>query len=272
MSNESEPRHTGREIRDEILIEAPPEVVYQAWADPEMVPDWFVTRAEGRMEAGQTVFWSWTEEGEGMAHHVVKAEPPRRIVMELGVPQGLTLLEITVEQQGGHSLVRLVQSGFGEGPEWDDQYDGMLSGWMVALAILKHFAERYLERRRTEIMVLNDAEFDREGLLELQRTEEGLSRWLTRSGTVGESVGDPVQLVFADGRTLSGTILRKTPHETLWSWDEIEGVLEFKAFRGPAWGSKVGVRVMSWLDDVSELADLKDFLGGAVSKLATLLG
>ena len=29
---------------------------------------------------------------------------------------------------------------------------------------------------------------------------------------------------------------------------------------------------MSWLDDVSELADLKDFLGGVVGKLAGLLG
>ena len=272
MSDEFEASHTGREIRDEILIEAPPEVVYQAWADPDMVPDWFVTRAEGRMEEGETVFWSWDADGEGMAHRVVKAEPPRRIVLELGVPQGLTLLEITIEQQGGHSLLRLVQSGFGDGRDWDDQYEGMLSGWMVALAILKHFAERYLERKRTEIMVLNDAEFDREKLIELQRSEEGLARWLTQSGTVGEKVGEPVQLVFADGRTLSGTVLRTTAQETLWSWDEIEGVLEIKAFRGSVWGSKVGVRVMSWLDDVSELADLKDFLAGAVGKLATLLG
>ena len=45
-----------------------------------------------------------------------------------------------------------------------------------------------------------------------------------------------------------------------------------QAFRGTPWGSKVGVRVMSWLDDVSELADLPDFLGGVVGTLAGLLG
>ncbi len=272
MSNESEARHTGREIRDEILIDAPPEAVYQAWADPKTVPAWFVSRAEGRMEVGETVYWSFGVDGEGMTHRVVEADPPRRIVLELSVPQGLTLLEITIEQRGGHSLLRLVQSGFGQGPEWDDQYEGMLSGWMMALAVLKLFAERYFGRQRTEIMVLSDAEFDRDGLLELQRTEEGLSRWLARSSTVGESVGDPVRLILADGRTLSGTILRKTAQETLWSWDEIEGVLEMKAFRGPHWGSKVGVRVMSWVEDVSDLADLKELLGGAVGKLVTLVG
>lgn len=272
MSDQPEARHTGREIRDEIRIDAPAEVVYQAWADPETVQAWFVSRAEGRMEPGETVRWSWDSSGEGMAHRVIKAEPPRRILLELGLPQGVTLLEITIEQNEGYSLLRLVQSGFGEGEEWDDQYEGMLSGWMIALAVLKHFAERYLERKRTEVMVLNDAEFDREDMLELQRTEDGLSRWLIRSGTVGENVGDPVQLVFADGRTLSGRVLRQTPYETLWSWDEIEGVLEIKAFRGTPWGSKVGVRVMSWLDDVSDLADLPDFLGGVVGTLAGLLG
>ncbi len=66
--------------------------------------------------------------------------------------------------------------------------------------------------------------------------------------------------------------MRTCTHETLWSWDEIEGVLEIKAFRGPAWGSRVGVRVMSWLDDASDLTDLKDFLGGAVGRLVGLLG
>lgn len=272
MNDRPESRHTGRAIRDEIRIEAPPEVVYQAWADPDTVSDWFVSRAEGRMQPGETVYWSWDVEGEGMTHCVIEAEAPRQILLELGVPQGVTLLEITIEQEGGHSLVRLVQSGFGHGPEWDDQYEGMLSGWMVALAVLKHFAERYYGRKRSEIILLKDAEFDREGLLELQRSERGLSRWLTRSGAPGEDVGEPVRLVLADGRTLTGTVLRQTRYETLWSWDEIDGVFEIKAFRGPAWGSKVGVRVMSWLDDISELADLRELLGNVLDTLVALLG
>ena len=269
--NEREIPHTGRSIRDEIRIGARPEIVWQAWADPARVPCWFADRAEGEMEAGNTVTWYWDNGHEQMAHRVLLAEPPRRLVLEHDLPEGLTYIEVTIEQEGGQSVLRLVQSGFGEGPEWDERFDGMASGWMVALAILKHFAERYFERRRTEILVLQDAKFDREELLGLQRTAGGLGRWLSRSAEVGSSVGEPVKIVFENGQTLTGQVLRQTPYETLWSWDEIDGVLEIKAFRGVHWGSKVGIRVMSWLDDVSSLSGMDEWLGKAVTALVATL-
>lgn len=271
MSDDTQIRHEGRAIDDEIRIAAPPEVIWQAWADPSKVAAWFVDRAEGRMEVGETVRWFWDSTDEGMTHRVLAADPPRRLLLALDVPQGATLLEITIEQDRGHSVLRLVQSGFGHGPEWDEQYDGMASGWMIALAILKHFAERYFDRKRTEVMVLEEAGFDLQALQRLHRTDEGLSRWLSRSGYVGTAVGDPVRLILADGRMLTGTILRQTPFETLVSWDEIEGVMELKAFRGPHWGSHVGIRVMSWLEGAGDLMDLEGVLAKAVGKLASLL-
>jgi hypothetical protein len=142
---------------------------------------------------------------------------------------------------------------------------------MVALAILKFFAERYLRRKRREVLVLADASFDQKKILELQRTEGGLARWLTRSGAPGETIGEPVRLMLDDGRTLTGTVLRNTSYETLWSWEEIEGVLEIKAFRGASWGSKVGIRVSSWMEDVAELADLEGWLTTAVERLVDVL-
>lgn len=263
--------HTGRVIRDEMRIAAPPEDVYRAWADPDTVTGWFVGRMEGRMEPGETVTWHWDEEDPGTSQRVLVAEPPHRLVTAMELPQGVSYLEVTIEQEGGHSVLRLVQSGFGEGPDWDDQYEGMLSGWMVALAILKFFAERYFDRKRREIVVLADAPFDREEMLDLQRTESGLSRWLTRSGEPGGAVGEPVRLVLENGMTLSGTVLRNTSYETLWSWDEIEGVVEIKAFRSAGWGSKVGLRISSWMEDVAELAELEGWLETVVGRLTTVL-
>lgn len=272
MSENAEFEHTGRVIRDEIRIAAAPEDVYRAWSDPGTVTGWFVGRMEGRMEPGETVTWHWDEEaGPGMSQRVLVADPPRRLVTEMELPQGVSYLEVTIQQEGGHSILRLVQSGFGEGPEWDDQYEGMLSGWMVALAILKVFAERYLDRKRREIVVLRDAPFERDEILELQRTRSGLARWLTRSGAPEGAVGEPVKLVLEDGRTLTGTVLRNTSYETLWSWEEIDGVLEIKAFRGAGWGSKVGIRISSWVKDAAELADLEGWVTGAVGRLGAIL-
>lgn len=263
--------HSGRMIRDEIRIAAPPEAVYRAWSDPRTVTAWFVGRMEGRMEAGETVTWRWDDAGPGMSQRILVADPPHRLVTAMDLPQGVSYLEVTIEQDEGHSVLRLVQSGFGEGADWDDQYESMLSGWMVALAILKFFVERYLDRKRREIVVLADASFDREEVLELQRSEGGLARWLTRSGAPGDAVGKPVRLVLENGMTLSGTVLRNTSYETLWSWDEIEGVVELKAFREANWGSKVGIRISSWLEDAAELADIEGWVRAVVGKLATVL-
>lgn len=272
MSEPTEFEHTGRVIRDQMRIAAPPEQVYEAWSDPATIRAWFVGRAEGRMEPGETVTWSWDEEGPGMSQRVLVAEPPHRLVTAMELPLGVSVLEVVIEPEGeGHSVLRLVQSGFGEGPDWDDQYDSMLSGWMLALGVLRFFLERYVGRKRREILVLRDAPFDREAVLELQRTEGGLARWLTRSGAPGTSVGEPVRVVLENGRTLTGTILRNTPQETLWSWDEIEGVVEMKAFRTAAWGSQVGVRISSWIEDVAQLADLEGWLATAVGRLVGVL-
>jgi uncharacterized protein YndB with AHSA1/START domain len=272
MSEGKEFEHRGRTIRDEIRIDASPENIYRAWADPDMITAWFVGRMEGRMEVGETVTWHWDDPSPGMSQRVLVAEPPHRLVTEMELPHGVSYLEVTIEQEGGHTVLRLVQSGFGEGPDWDDEYEGMLSGWMVALAILKFFAERYLGRRRREIVVLGDAPFDREEVVTLQRSESGLGKWLTRSGDPGRHVGDPDRLVLEDGTTLTGTVLRTTSFETLWSWDEIEGVLEIKAFRSAGWGSKVGLRVSSWIEDAAELADLEGWATRAVEKLTAALG
>jgi uncharacterized protein YndB with AHSA1/START domain len=271
MSEEAKFEHSGRVIRDEMRIAAPPEAVYRAWSDPDTITSWFVGRMEGRMEAGETVTWYWDDSGPGMSQQVVVAEPPHRLVTRMDLPQGASYLEVTIEQQGGHSVLRLVQSGFGEGPDWDDQYEAMLSGWMIALAILKFFAERYIGRKRREVVVLADASFEREEILDLQRSEDGLARWLTRSGAPGEAVGQPVRLVLENGVTLTGTVLRNTSYETLWSWDEIEGVVELKAFKTAGWGSKVGLRISTWMEDVAELADLEGWLKAAVGRLADLL-
>lgn len=263
--------HRGRIIEDEVRVEASAEAIYRAWADPEAITGWFVGRMEGRMRAGETITWHWAEEQGGMSQRVLVADPPHRLVTEMELPTGVSYLEVTVRQEGGHSVVRLVQSGFGTGPEWDAQYEGMLSGWMIALAVLKLFAERYLDRRREEILLLREAPFEPDRIRALQRTEGGVARWLARSGSPGSAVGDPVRLVLDDGRTLTGTVLRTTRSETLWSWDEIGGVVEIKAYQGPHWGSKVGLRISSWLKDAAELADLEGWLSAAVGRLVDVL-
>ena len=271
MSDEHDIQHTGRVIRDEIRIDAPAEEVYHAWADPEAISAWFMSRMEGRLEVGETVEWFWDNTGTGMSQKVLVADAPHRFVTEVALPQGVSYMEVTIEQEGGHSVLRIVQSGFGEGPDWDDQYEGMASGWMLTLGMLKLYLERYRGRPRRELLALGDAPYEQTRLHVLQRSGPGLAEWLTRSGAPGSAEGDEVRLELQNGKTLTGTVLRTTPYEALWSWDEIEGVLELKAFRGAYWGSKVGLRVSSWRQDPSVLTDLEGWLKHVVQRLTEVL-
>jgi hypothetical protein len=119
-----------------------------------------------------------------MRQRVLVADAPHRLVTAMDLPQGVSYLEVTIEQQEGHSVLRLV---------------------------------------------------------------------------------------LENGMTLTGTVLRNTSSETLWSWDEIESVMEIKAFRGPHWGSNVGIRISSWMEDAAELADLDGWLPTVVGKLTSVL-
>ena len=72
-------------------------------------------------------------------------EPPRRVVFDGGEDvTGLAFEWLVEARDGGTCVVRLVNTGFGSGDEWDAQYDGMTEGWQLFLLNLKlhlaHFA------------------------------------------------------------------------------------------------------------------------------------
>ena len=94
--------------------------------------------------------------GEGMDETgtVTAWEPPRRFAYGTGAGTERALeYEWLVEPgRGGHSRVALVNSGFGEGADWDRDYDGMAGGWPLFLENLRlvrtHFPGAGLRVRR----------------------------------------------------------------------------------------------------------------------------
>jgi hypothetical protein len=76
-------------------------------------------------------------------------DPPHRVVFrgpdgERG--PGLAYEWLVEASGGGSCVVRLVNSGFGSGEEWDADYDGMSTGWTIFLENLRlhltHFRGR----------------------------------------------------------------------------------------------------------------------------------
>jgi len=250
MSNRPEEKpleHRGRIFEAEMRTTATPEQVYEAWADPEKIAQWFVDRAEGKAEPGGTITWFFDRFNYTIPYEVLHAEPGKRFTIRWNPPPGMSagIHEVTIAKEGGVTVMRMIESGFREGSEWNEEYEGTASGWRMALALLKHYIENYFGSPRSSFLAMKPAEYTFERLLPLHRTSVGLQKWLTTSGAFGE-VGERFKLQSKESGSISGVVLEKTKRETALSWGEIYGALELKGFsmgpqkmicvRGCGWG------------------------------------
>ena len=265
----TEQKHRGRRLEVRMRTHATPEEVYQAWADPEEIARWFVDKARGTAEVGSIFTWIFEKFGYEIPYEVVVAEPGRCFALGGEAPKsGTFLLEVRIEREGGETLVTLVNSGFHDGSEWDEEFEGIVSGWTNALAALKLYLEKYRGRSKTTILAMKPAgDYAYGRLLPYYATAEGLDRWLTSAASIG-GVGEPCSLRLSGGRTLTGRVLARTPWEVGLSWEEIHGMLELKGFRFPGAGKVVGARVLSWGMPEGLAPALERDLESALEKLA----
>jgi uncharacterized protein YndB with AHSA1/START domain len=248
---------------------ATPEQVYEAWTDPEKLAHWFVDRAHGKAEVGSTFTWIFEKFGYEIPYEVVAAEPGQRFALGGEHPKsGPFLLEVTIAREGGETRVTLVNSGFLDGSEWDQEFEGIVSGWTNGLAVLKHYLENYAGRPKTSILVMQPAACELPSLLPFYTTAEGLDRWLTTSAAIGGNVGEACSLRLQGGDSLTGSVLAKTRWEAALSWEELDGVLELKGFRFGSMGPVVAARLVSWNLSTERAAAIERRLQEALTRLA----
>ena len=127
----------GRSIELSVEVPGTPEEVWAAIATGPGISSWFVP-AEVEEREGGAVRHDFGDMG-GDTGRVATWDPPRRLVLEGQASQGSTLAyEWLVEARSGDTcIVRLVNSGFGPGEEWDDDFDGMSAGWRLFLENLR---------------------------------------------------------------------------------------------------------------------------------------
>lgn len=267
--------HTGRRIEDEATVEAPPEIVWDAWTDPDELARWFVDSASGTAEPGQEMTWAWEAYDLEQTLTVVEAERGKRLVLEVAWGDGRpTLIEVTVHPEGDSTRLRLVHSGFDEAADWDGEYEGARSGWTNALAHLKVYIEHHRGKDKQSLDLVRPATYQPEHLQELTRTPAGVARWLGTTEDEMSEVGDRIQLDLQDGSELTGTVIARTGWETAVTWEELDGVLTFQAFPGDPQdeiGTRMlGIRVVSWADP-RHLEARRPGLEGALDRLGQAL-
>lgn len=262
--------------RRTLTTDADPRRVWEAWARPERLRQWFPDDARGEPEPGGELVHVWTSfGGMEMPHRVLEAEPGRRLLLEAEGPTGRAFRqEILVEREGGATVLQLVHYGFGVGAEEEGDREGIDSGWQLAFALLRHYLEEHFGRDRRVFFHMRPTAHDFESIQPLFRDAEGMSRWLTRSprsgSLTGKTVGDRVSLELGDGDApdlLTGRLLADSGRELALSWEEIDGVLELKIFPVGPDGLAAALRCSAWGMDEASAGRLDGRLEAALGRL-----
>lgn len=237
-----------------IDIAASPEDVWRALTEAEELVRWFPLSAKVVPGPGGSMLWAWGD-GWTWETHIEAWEPPRllRLVQQSTrpydtegrpLPEGAAepariAVEFTLETKAGKTRLRLVHSGFGHGAAWDDEFDGIASGWQFELRGLQHYLERHRGRDRHAAWAT------------FTTAEPRATAWAKLTGPAGfplapasPEIGRPYSVALPTGERLSGTAELHQPQQqfsgTVRELDD--GVFRLDTWRA---GGKTGVIV--WL-------------------------
>lgn len=197
----------------ELAIDARPEDVWRAISDGDELQRWFPISARMKPGLGGSVFLSWGPACEGEAP-IVLWEPHKRIVWKEQHAGGVeisVMFEIEPAKGNGGSettVIRITQSGFGRGANWDNMYDSISSGWKFELRSLRHYLRRHPGKDRACVWL--PVRSGTPGAAEAWKrlTAQGAAG-LCRAGSIGgHAEGGAYELTGPDGRTYSGTVVR----------------------------------------------------------------
>lgn len=221
MTHEPERSHS-----HERVLAAPPDVVWKAITDPVELVRWFPLHASVAPGAGGRIVLGWGPGLEGVCR-IERWEPPHHLrtswlegfhVEGLGSAERARLaVDWTLETRGGNTVLRLVHSGFGRGPGWDEEFDGTHRGWTFELDSLQHYLAYHRGRDRRAFWVRCRPNVP---------VEEAWRRLLGRDGLCREGsagglrAGDRFAFATAGDDALEGTIRLHAPPE------EIAGVVD----------------------------------------------
>ena len=159
MSPEQHDASGPRAIDLDIEVPGTPQEVWEAVASGPGITAWFVpARVDGRL--GGTCELDFGP-GVGVETARITAwEPPRRLVAEVAAEgRPAFAMEWLVEaRDGGTCVVRLVNSGFGSGADWDAEYDATEAGWRLFLYNLRLYLTHFPGQRCSSVLVNGHAE------------------------------------------------------------------------------------------------------------------
>lgn len=237
-------------IELEVEVAGTPEEVWTAIATGPGITSWYVPHVVEEREGGAATA-SFGPEPEMQAPGRVAAwEPPRRIVFDGGDPdEGLAFEWLIEATSGSTCVVRLVNSGFLEGGEWDEYYDAMHEGWRIFLSNLQLHCAHFAGQAATASLPMASWTGPRDAAWAKLTNELAISP--------SPTIGDRLDVTGEGVPALGGEVVDVTPHRISLLVDTPAPGTAFIAAEGR--GESVEVSIWTYLyGDDGQSASLRD--------------
>jgi uncharacterized protein YndB with AHSA1/START domain len=225
-----------RTLEFEVEVTGTPEEVWRAIATGPGISSWYVPHVVEEREGGSATARFGPGPEMEIPGRVAAWEPPHRIVFN-GTGEGLAFEWLVEARDGGTCIVRLVNSGFGSGADWDAQYDGMAEGWKLFLRNLQLHLEHFRGQSAT-------ASLPMAGWPASQTVA-----WATLTERLGipsaPALGDRIEVVADDAPRLAGTVVDAASWRLAVLVDDPAPGTAFFAVEGM--GDQVGVSIWTYL-------------------------
>ena len=188
-----------RVIEREVFVNAPPGALWDALTQAEELARWFPVHAKIEGGPGGSIWLSWGGGTEGKAP-ITSWQPGERFGWTEARGPVKLAVDFHLSPRGGGTVVRLVQSGFGDGPEWDAEYHMTQGGWAYFLEHLRVYVERHRGTPRDIIVYREPVTLD------------GATAFARLTGALGvhsADAGRRYEAKTADEDGISGTVLSR---------------------------------------------------------------
>jgi uncharacterized protein YndB with AHSA1/START domain len=232
-------------------VAAPVEAVWKAITVGDEMTRWFCKEASCEPGSGGLQHVDWG--GGAKATHLVAVwEPSAHLRTEAVKPEraGTSPAEPYatdwyLEHDGGVTRVRMVASGFGEGPEWDHEYDGTFYGWDLFHKTMKHYLEHHRGEPSANVVLYAMLSVPPADAWALLMGPAGL----IRKGDLDDlTLGAPFHIETSQGDVFAGVVCNYVPGKTFSAMLESlnKSILNIEMAPIPGHGHFLYVSLNTW--------------------------
>jgi uncharacterized protein YndB with AHSA1/START domain len=265
----------GRSYEKTFEVKAPLDAVWEAITVGDELARWLCIAATCETGVGgrQVKDWGGGMKGTGIitvwepgAH--LRTEPIRPDLAQPTMPDPPEPYAIDwyLEHEGGVTRVRMVVSGFGEGPAWDHEYDGTFHGWDMFHQTMKHYLEHHRGQPSGNVVLYAVLPIPPAEAWALLMGADGLVR---EGNLVDLSPGAPFRMVTSRGDVLEGVVRTCVPGKTFSAMVESlnKAILNIEMTTVPGHGHFLYISLVTWGLSTAETDALRDRFQAIVHEL-----